>query len=141
MLTRLADTMERNKDLRESVKSAMIYPTILIFVAVVLGIERAAIDEYLAARRVPARHLRVVRANADPAPLSEFMNGSFVPVVLGAYAARLVEMDAAIAGLALAAAGEEALPPAPARPAPAHAAPTLRGRSAYSERLHGGPPE
>ena len=34
VLTRLAETMERNKDLRESVKSAMIYPTILIFVAV-----------------------------------------------------------------------------------------------------------
>jgi len=34
VLTRLADTMERNKDLRESVKAALIYPTILIFVAV-----------------------------------------------------------------------------------------------------------
>ena len=34
VLTRLADTMERNKDLRESVKSALIYPTILIGVAV-----------------------------------------------------------------------------------------------------------
>jgi general secretion pathway protein F len=34
VLTRLADTMERNKELRESVKSALIYPTILIFVAV-----------------------------------------------------------------------------------------------------------
>ena len=34
VLTRLADTMERNKDLRESVKSALIYPTILICVAV-----------------------------------------------------------------------------------------------------------
>ena len=33
VLTRLADTMERNKDLRESVKSALIYPTILIGVA------------------------------------------------------------------------------------------------------------
>ncbi len=34
VLGRLADTMERNKDLRESVKSALIYPTILIGVAV-----------------------------------------------------------------------------------------------------------
>jgi general secretion pathway protein F len=34
VLTRLAETMERNKDLRESVKSALIYPTILICVAV-----------------------------------------------------------------------------------------------------------
>ena len=34
VLTRLADTMERNKDLRESVKSALIYPTILIGVAI-----------------------------------------------------------------------------------------------------------
>ena len=34
VLTRLADTMERNKDLRESVKSALIYPSILIGVAV-----------------------------------------------------------------------------------------------------------
>jgi general secretion pathway protein F len=34
VLTRLADTMERNKDMRESVKSALIYPTILIGVAV-----------------------------------------------------------------------------------------------------------
>jgi len=35
VLGRLAETMERNKDLRESVKSALIYPTILIGVAVV----------------------------------------------------------------------------------------------------------
>jgi general secretion pathway protein F len=35
VLARLADTMERNKDLRESVKSALIYPAILIGVAVV----------------------------------------------------------------------------------------------------------
>jgi general secretion pathway protein F len=34
VLTRLADTMERNKDLRESVKSALIYPIILVCVAV-----------------------------------------------------------------------------------------------------------
>ena len=34
VLTRLADTMERNKELRESVKSALIYPVILIGVAV-----------------------------------------------------------------------------------------------------------
>jgi len=34
VLTRLADTMERNKDLRETVKSALIYPIILIGVAV-----------------------------------------------------------------------------------------------------------
>jgi general secretion pathway protein F len=34
VLTRLADTMERNKELRDSVKSALIYPTILICVAV-----------------------------------------------------------------------------------------------------------
>src|SRR6202166_1797374 len=34
VLTRLADTMERNKELRDSVKSALIYPTILIGVAV-----------------------------------------------------------------------------------------------------------
>jgi general secretion pathway protein F len=34
VLTRLADTMERNKELRESVKSALNYPTILIGVAV-----------------------------------------------------------------------------------------------------------
>ena len=34
VLTRLAETMERNKELRESVKSALIYPTILIGVAV-----------------------------------------------------------------------------------------------------------
>jgi general secretion pathway protein F len=34
VLGRLADTMERNKELRESVVSALIYPTILIFVAV-----------------------------------------------------------------------------------------------------------
>jgi general secretion pathway protein F len=34
VLTRLADTMERNKELRESVKSALIYPTILIGVAI-----------------------------------------------------------------------------------------------------------
>jgi general secretion pathway protein F len=33
VLTRLADTMERNKELRESVKSALIYPVILIGVA------------------------------------------------------------------------------------------------------------
>jgi len=35
VLQRLSDTMERNKELRESVKSALIYPVILIFVAVV----------------------------------------------------------------------------------------------------------
>ena len=34
VLTRLSDTMERNKELRESVKSALIYPIILICVAV-----------------------------------------------------------------------------------------------------------
>ncbi|HXU56308.1 MAG TPA: type II secretion system F family protein [Casimicrobiaceae bacterium] len=34
VLTRLADTMERTKDLRDSVQSALIYPTILICVAV-----------------------------------------------------------------------------------------------------------
>jgi len=34
VLSRLAETMERNKELRESVISALIYPTILIFVAV-----------------------------------------------------------------------------------------------------------
>ena len=34
VLTRLADTMERNKELRENVKSALIYPCILIGVAV-----------------------------------------------------------------------------------------------------------
>jgi general secretion pathway protein F len=34
VLTRLADTMGRNKELRESVKSALIYPTILVCVAV-----------------------------------------------------------------------------------------------------------
>src|SRR5450631_1890368 len=34
VLTRLADTMERNKDLRESVKSALIYPMILVGVAI-----------------------------------------------------------------------------------------------------------
>ena len=34
VLSRLAETMERNKDLRESVQSALIYPTILIGVAV-----------------------------------------------------------------------------------------------------------
>jgi general secretion pathway protein F len=35
VLTRLSDTMERNKELRESVISALIYPTILIGVAVI----------------------------------------------------------------------------------------------------------
>lgn len=35
VLTRLADTMERNKELRESVKSAMIYPSILVTFSVV----------------------------------------------------------------------------------------------------------
>ncbi len=35
VLQRLADTMERNKELRESVKSALIYPVILVGVAVV----------------------------------------------------------------------------------------------------------
>jgi general secretion pathway protein F len=34
VLTRMADTMERSKELRETVKSALIYPTILIGVAV-----------------------------------------------------------------------------------------------------------
>jgi general secretion pathway protein F len=34
VLTRLAETMERNKELRDSVRSALIYPTILVFVAV-----------------------------------------------------------------------------------------------------------
>ena len=34
VLQRLADTMERNKELRESVKSALVYPIILICVAV-----------------------------------------------------------------------------------------------------------
>src|SRR5205814_6186232 len=34
VLTRLAETMERNKELRENVLSALIYPTILVFVAV-----------------------------------------------------------------------------------------------------------
>jgi general secretion pathway protein F len=34
VLTRLAETMERTKELRDSVRSALIYPTILIFVAV-----------------------------------------------------------------------------------------------------------
>ncbi|MDR1529778.1 MAG: type II secretion system F family protein [Burkholderiales bacterium] len=35
VLTRLADAMERNKELRESVKSAMIYPSILVAFSVV----------------------------------------------------------------------------------------------------------
>ena len=35
VLARLADTMERNKELRESVKSALIYPTILVGVAAI----------------------------------------------------------------------------------------------------------
>jgi len=35
VLSRLAETLERNKELRETVKSALIYPTILIGVAVV----------------------------------------------------------------------------------------------------------
>jgi len=34
VLQRMADTMERNNELRESVKSALIYPVVLIFVAV-----------------------------------------------------------------------------------------------------------
>ena len=34
VLARLAEFMERSKDLRESVKSALIYPTILLFVAI-----------------------------------------------------------------------------------------------------------
>ncbi|MGI8894873.1 MAG: type II secretion system F family protein [Casimicrobiaceae bacterium] len=34
VLQRMADTMERNNELRESVKSALVYPVILIFVAV-----------------------------------------------------------------------------------------------------------
>ncbi|MEO5700073.1 MAG: type II secretion system F family protein [Casimicrobiaceae bacterium] len=34
VLARLADTMERNKELRESVTAALIYPTILVLVAV-----------------------------------------------------------------------------------------------------------
>jgi general secretion pathway protein F len=34
VLTRMAETMERNKELRENVLAALIYPTILIFVAV-----------------------------------------------------------------------------------------------------------
>jgi general secretion pathway protein F len=34
VLGRLAETMERNKELRESVKSALIYPTILVCVAI-----------------------------------------------------------------------------------------------------------
>jgi len=34
VLQRLSDTMERNKELRESVRSALIYPTILVCVAV-----------------------------------------------------------------------------------------------------------
>jgi general secretion pathway protein F len=34
VLSRLAETMERNKELRESVKSALIYPSILVCVAV-----------------------------------------------------------------------------------------------------------
>lgn len=34
VLTRLSETMERNKELRESVKAALIYPTILVCVAV-----------------------------------------------------------------------------------------------------------
>ncbi len=34
VLSRLAETMERNKELRESVKAALIYPTILVCVAV-----------------------------------------------------------------------------------------------------------
>jgi general secretion pathway protein F len=34
VLQRLAETMERSKELRDSVRSALIYPTILIFVAV-----------------------------------------------------------------------------------------------------------
>ena len=34
VLQRLADTMERTKELRDSVRSALIYPTILVFVAV-----------------------------------------------------------------------------------------------------------
>ncbi|MFO1305851.1 MAG: type II secretion system F family protein [Burkholderiales bacterium] len=35
VLQRLADTMERNKELRESVKSALIYPSLLVLVAFV----------------------------------------------------------------------------------------------------------
>src|SRR5690349_13344941 len=35
VMQRLADTMERNKELRESVKSALIYPSLLVLVAVV----------------------------------------------------------------------------------------------------------
>jgi general secretion pathway protein F len=35
VLARLADTMERNKELRENVKSALIYPTILVCVAAI----------------------------------------------------------------------------------------------------------
>lgn len=35
VLQRLTDTMERNKELRESVKSALIYPSLLVLVAVV----------------------------------------------------------------------------------------------------------
>jgi len=35
VLQRMADTMERNKDLRESVRAALIYPTILVGVAVI----------------------------------------------------------------------------------------------------------
>ena len=34
VLSRLAETMERNKELRESIKAALIYPTILVCVAV-----------------------------------------------------------------------------------------------------------
>ena len=65
VLQRLADTMERNKELRESVKSALIYPSLLVLRrggvgGGAAGVGRAAIRDARSRRR--ARRCRCRRS-------------------------------------------------------------------------------
>src|SRR5262249_28651079 len=87
VLARLADTMERNKELRESVKSALIYPTILIGVAVtsVLVLLVCVVPQFeqtsaQAGRALPLPTLIVVSPGTR---LRQWWWGGFALVVLG----------------------------------------------------------
>ncbi len=90
VLQRLADTMERNKELRESVKSAVIYPALLVLVAVVsvaillvFVVPQFESTFAQAGKALPLPTLAVVM-------LGKFMRGWWWAVALGVFLVVLV---------------------------------------------------
>ena len=80
VLQRLAETMERNKELRENVSSALIYPTILVGVAVALG-DRAARSS--SCRNSSRRSRRPARRCRCPPQIVVLARHVHAPLVVG----------------------------------------------------------